>query len=393
MSDSSSTPSEETCGESGILPDDVAKGSPVPAPTPAKKKRGILSRLITLGILAGGAAWLVHFVHESIAYEKTEDAYITGHIHRISPGVGGPVTKVLVDENDQVKAGQLLAEIDPLEFDIMRQKIEAAKAQSIAREAQAKAALDQAKAESMQAGAQIASADAQVKQIEAQLDLANINYNRNRNLSRGDTRAVSEAELDTTRGIVASTSATLDGAKAALAAAEAKKKTSEAAVEAAAAEIQAAKANTEAQVAALRDAQRQYDYTKIIAPTDGYVGNKNIETGNRIQAGQPVFALVENDVWIVANFKETQLKSMKPGQEVDISVDALDGKTFKGRIDSISPSTGAQFALLPPDNATGNFTKVVQRVPVKITFDAESIHNSLEDLRPGLSTVIRVKVK
>ncbi|MGC4013593.1 MAG: HlyD family secretion protein [Luteolibacter sp.] len=393
MSDQSSTPSEETCGESGILSDDVAGDSSAPTPAPPKKKRGIVSRLVTLGILAGGAAWLVHFIHESIAYEKTDDAYITGHIHRISPGVGGPVTKVLVDENDQVKAGQLLAEIDPLEFDIMRQKIEAAKAQSIAREAQAKAALDQAKAEVLQAGAQIASADAQIKQIEAQLDLANINYNRNRNLSRGDTRAVSEAELDTTRGIVASTTATLDGAKAAFAAAEAKKKTSEAAVEAAAAEIEAAKANTEAQVAALRDAQRQYDYTKIIAPADGYVGNKNIETGNRIQASQPVFALVENDVWVVANFKETQLASMKPGQEVEIAVDALDGRKFKGKIESVAPSTGAQFALLPPDNATGNFTKVVQRVPVKIVFDQDSVRDSLENLRPGLSTVIRVKVK
>ncbi|BCU78911.1 HlyD family secretion protein [Luteolibacter sp. LG18] len=393
MSDQSSPPSEETCGESGILPDDLANGTAGPAPAPVKKKRSLLSRLVTLGILTGGVAWLVHFVHESISFEKTEDAYITGHIHRISPGVGGPVTKVLVDENEPVKAGQVLAEIDPLEFDILRQKIEAAKAQSIAREAQAKAALDQAKAESLQAGAQIASADAQVKQIEAQLDLANINYNRNRNLSRGDTRAVSEAELDTTRGIVASTTATLDGAKAALVASEAKKKTSEAAIEAAAAEIQAAKANTDAQVAALRDAQRQYDYTKIVAPADGYVGNKNIETGNRIQAGQPVFALVENDVWVVANFKETQLKSMKPGQEVEVSVDALDGRTFKGKIDSISPSTGAQFALLPPDNATGNFTKVVQRVPVKIVFDADSIKGFEDTLRPGLSTVIKVKVK
>ncbi|QJE98390.1 HlyD family secretion protein [Luteolibacter luteus] len=390
MSNPSIKPSEENSGETGILPDE---STPDAGSGKAPKKRGIASRLLTLGFLAGGVAWGVHFVHESMTYEKTDDAYITGHIHRISPGVAGPVLKVLVEENQHVKAGQELAEIDPLEFAIARQKLQAAKAQADASLVQALAALDRSKAEEQQAEAQVGSASAMVKQTEAQLDLANVNYHRNSSLFNGGTRAVSEAEVDTTRSVVATTTASLEAAKAAHAAAEAKKKTSAAAVEVAEAEVQAAKATIEAQAAALREIERQFADTKLVAPADGIVGNKNIETGNRVQAGQPVFALVENDYWVVANFKETQLGSMKTGQDVEIRVDALDGKAFHGKIESIAPSTGAQFALLPPDNATGNFTKVVQRVPVKIVFDADSIHGFEDSLRPGLSTMIRVKVK
>lgn len=358
-----------------------------------RKRRSVMPRLIALGLFAGGAAWATHFTYESLTYEKTDDAYLTAHIHRISPGVGGPVLKVLVDENERVKAGQELAEIDPLEFEIARQKLSAAKAQAEAGVCQANAALERAKTEELQAVAQVANAEAAVKLAEAQLELANTNYQRNASLSSGGARAVSAAEVDTSRSVVATSTANLEGSKAALAAAEAKRRTSAAAVDVAEAEIRVAKASSEAQAAALREAERQYADTRIVAPADGLVGNRNIETGNRVQNGQPVFALVEDGYWVVANFKETQLKSMKPGQAVEIEVDALGGRTFQGHIDSISPSTGAQFALLPPDNATGNFTKVVQRVPVKIVFEGESLKGFEDSLRPGLSTVVKVKVK
>ncbi len=352
-----------------------------------------MPRLVALALLAGGGAWVTHFTWESINYEKTDDAYLTAHIHRISPGVGGPVLKVLVEENQRVKAGQELAEIDPLEFEIARQKLSAAKTQAEAGICQATASLERAKAEELQMAAQVANAEAAVKLAEAQLELANTNYQRNASLSAGGARAVSAAELDTTRSVVATSSASVEGAKAALAAAEAKRRTSGAAIQVAEAEVRVAKANSEAQDAALHEAERQYADTKIMAPATGLVGNRNIETGNRVQNGQPVFALVEDGYWVIANFKETQLKSMKAGQPVEIAVDALGGKTFQGHIESISPSTGAQFALLPPDNATGNFTKVVQRVPVKIVFDGESLKGFEDSLRPGLSTVVKVKVK
>src|SRR6202044_662103 len=161
----------------------------------------------------------------------------------------------------------------------------------------------------------------------------------------------------------------------------------QAAAESAEAQWAAAKASVAAQEAAVRDAERELSYATIYAPTDGRIGNKNVEMGNRVQVGQALFALVEPEVWITANFKETQLKKMRVGQPVEFTVDSLGGRVFTGTVDSLSPASGSQFALLPPDNATGNFTKVVQRVPVKIVLDSESIRDVEDRLRPGLSTV------
>jgi membrane fusion protein (multidrug efflux system) len=143
----------------------------------------------------------------------------------------------------------------------------------------------------------------------------------------------------------------------------------------------------------VRDAERNLTYATITAPTDGRIGNKNVEVGNRVQVGQPLFALVEPNYWVTANFKETQLRGMSSGQEVEVTIDAIGGHVFTGKLDSVAPATGAEFALLPADNATGNFTKVVQRVPVRVLFDKDSIQGFEDRLRPGLSAVVAVKVK
>jgi membrane fusion protein (multidrug efflux system) len=158
-------------------------------------------------------------------------------------------------------------------------------------------------------------------------------------------------------------------------------------------QYEAAKAAIAQSEASLKDAQLQLSYTNIIAPAAGRVGRKTVEVGNRVQAGTPLMAIVNNDYWIVANFKETQLEDIKPGEEVEIKLDAFPHHTFKGRVDSISPASGAQFALLPPDNATGNFTKIVQRVPVKIVFDQESIKGYESRITPGMSAEVSVQVK
>jgi membrane fusion protein, multidrug efflux system len=143
----------------------------------------------------------------------------------------------------------------------------------------------------------------------------------------------------------------------------------------------------------LKDAQLQLSYTNITAPAAGRVGRKNVEVGNRVQVGTPMMAIVNNDSWVVANFKETQLEKMKPGKPVEIKLDSFPHHTFKGRVDSISPASGAQFALLPPDNATGNFTKIVQRIPVKVVFDQESIKGYEARITPGMSAEVAVEVK
>lgn len=158
-------------------------------------------------------------------------------------------------------------------------------------------------------------------------------------------------------------------------------------------QYEAAQAAIAQSEASLKDAQLQLSYTEIAAPADGQIGRKSVEVGQRVQPGTPLMAIVSKDLWIVANFKETQLEEMKPGQEVEIKLDAFPHHTFKGRVDSISPASGAQFALLPPDNATGNFTKVVQRIPVKIIFDRESVQGYESRITPGMSAEVTVAVK
>ncbi len=157
------------------------------------------------------------------------------------------------------------------------------------------------------------------------------------------------------------------------------------------AQYEAAKAAIAQAEASLKDAQLQLSYTNIHAPSSGRVGRKTIEVGQRVQPGSPLMAIVEGDYWITANFKETQMEDIKPGEEVEIELDAFPHHTFKGRVDSISPASGSQFALLPPDNATGNFTKVVQRIPVKITFDPQSIQGYESRIAPGMSAVVSVE--
>jgi membrane fusion protein (multidrug efflux system) len=155
-------------------------------------------------------------------------------------------------------------------------------------------------------------------------------------------------------------------------------------------QLDAARSTRDTDIAQLALAELQVQYCTITAPADGYIGRKNVEVGNRVSAGQALMVVVEPNLWVVANFKETQLAHMKAGQPVRITVDSIPGKIFTGRVDSFSPATGNQFALLPADNSTGNFTKIVQRVPVKILFDQDSIKNDRDRIRAGESVVVKV---
>jgi len=363
------------------------------AETPVKRKRGPLFWVIVAALLIGGGIWVARFVERELTYEETDDAFIAGHVHQISSRIAGTVHEVLVTDNEVVKARQRLATMEALEYQINLQKAQATLLRSRADEAQAKAAIAEAQADTTQAKAQVAQAAAQVQETEAQLAVANVNLNRNTRLFQSDARAVAKADVDTTQSTAAATSASLLAAKANVEAARAKAESKEAAAESAQAQWAAAQASVAAQEAAVRDAERELSYATVYAPTDGRIGNKNVEEGNRVQVGQALFALVEPEVWIIANFKETQLRKMRVGQPVEFTVDALGSRVFSGKVDSISPASGAEFALLPADNATGNFTKVVQRVPVKIVFDPESVREVVDRLRPGFSTVVSVRVK
>jgi len=361
---------------------------PKKAGKPAPRRKFVL-----LLILAFVVFWIGRLIIHAYHYEETDDAYVAGHLHQMSARIEGVVAEVLVGDNQVVKAGDTLIRIDPLELQIALQKAQANLDHSHALEAQARAAVMQSKAQLAQAQAEMSRAEAKVAQTAAELQVAELNMGRTTRLYTSDTRAVAKADVDTTKGLFDANQAGLNGAKASVEAAKASVTAMQAGEESASAQLAAAQAGVAAAEASLHDAKRLLSYTTVSAPVAGRVGAKNVESGNRIQPGQALLALAEEEVWVVANFKETQLARMQCGQRVEITVDALPGHKFTGHLESMSPASGAQFALLPPDNATGNFTKVVQRLPVKILFDPESIEEFRDRIRPGLSVVVNVAVR
>jgi len=368
---------------------------PKPAKTSKKKpaKKSRMKTGITVVVLACAALWLAHFVNHMLHYEETDDAYVAGHLHQVSSRVEGTVSEVLVDDNQLVKEGEPMVRLDPLELEIGLQKAKANLNHARASEAQARAAASQAKAQAGQAQAEVSQAEAKVLQAAAQFQVADQNKERNTRLYTSDNRAISKADMDNTGGQYDAAQAELKGAKAGREAAGSSLAAAAAAEESAAAQLAAAQATVAAGEAAVRDAERLLSYTNITAPVTGRIGAKNVESGNRLQPGQAVLSVAEEATWVVANFKETQLGRMRAGQKAELEIDALPGRRFTGKVESLSPASGAQYALLPPDNATGNFTKVVQRVPVKIVFDPESIKGFQERIRPGLSVVVNVKIR
>jgi membrane fusion protein (multidrug efflux system) len=361
-----------------------------PAPRSALKAYGKPALLILTALAV--AVWLGRLMIHSYHFVETDDAYIVGHLYQISPQLQNQVKEVPVMENQAVKAGDVLVRLDPLEAQIAVQKSRAALEQARALENQMRAATAQADAQVAEARARIKQAQAQLTQTVAQLELARLTLNRTEQLfAKGGV--IAQSDLDVARNTFAADDAARAANEANVTAAESSLGSAEAAQKSAYAQIAAAVASVAVAESDLHDSERKLSYTTITAPAAGRVGNKAVEVGNYVLPGQILLSVAGSDVWIVANFKETQLALMSPGQEVGITVDALPGHTLHGRVESLSPASGAQFALLPPDNATGNFNKVVQRVPVKITLDPESLAQLGDHLRLGISAVVSVRVR
>jgi len=373
-------------------------------------------------------------------HEETDNASVTGHVHQISSRINGTVADVLVNDNQLVQTGQLLVKLDPRDYQNKAQQAEAAleTARRQAKSAQvsinlasqnaaanttqaqgniesAIAAVATAKAAVNEAQAGIPAAQAQVAQAQANLQKAQADYNRYNSLYQSG--AITRQQLDTARAAYQVTLAQKKSAQQGVAQAEAKMAQAQEGVTKAQAQLaasqgglQQAKASgvqtevnrsqyraAEAAIAQtqanLKDAQLQLSYTNITAPSPGRVGRKAVEVGQRVQPGQPLMAIVDSDYWVVANFKETQLENIRPGQPVEITVDAFPHHHFTGHVDSFSPGSGATFALLPPDNATGNFTKIVQRIPVKVVFDPQSIQGYESRITAGMSAEVSVELK
>jgi membrane fusion protein, multidrug efflux system len=356
--------------------------------------------------LAAVLAW-----HHFAGRESTDDAQVDGHVNPVAARVGGTVAAVLVEDNQLVEQGTLLVRIDPRDYAVAVARAQADLAEN---EASAKAAsttvpLTSTTSSSKEtaAGSGVAAAQARHAASEAQLRQAQA---RERQAAQDVERLrplLAKDEISTQQFDVAATAA--DAARAAREAAEAEAVATDRAVEAARAQLAEARtgreqvgiasaraasasAKVEMARAALEQAQLNLSYTDVKAPVRGVVSRRTVEVGQVVQAGQPLLAIVPlEDVWITANFKEGQLKQIRPAQRVDISVDAYGGRTFHGHVDSISAATGARFSLLPPENATGNYVKVVQRVPVKIVLDQGTDPDHL--LRPGMSVTPTVYVR
>jgi membrane fusion protein (multidrug efflux system) len=319
-------------------------------------------------------AVVAYYFHYVAPYESTDDAFIEGNVTIISPRVPGPVTRLLVRDNQHCKEGDLLLEIDPGDFETKVAQVEAdlASAHSQLGQARAQEVVDEAKVGQQRAA--VTSADAAAERAAADL----------KRYETVESRAISQAQLDLARSQARSTQAEVEVTRNQVKAAEAQLGLSHVSVEAASARVKQAEAS-------LQQAKLDLSYTKVTAPISGRVTRRTVERGAYVQTGQSLLALVPDEVWIVANFKETQLTHMRPNQPVTIRVDAYPKHEFKGRVDSIQSGTGARFSLLPPENAVGNYVKVVQRVPVKILFDGP-LDDQL-DIAPGMSVVPKVRVK
>jgi membrane fusion protein (multidrug efflux system) len=345
--------------------------------------------LLVLLFAAGVIAGLVFLVN-SAAYQSTDDAFIDGHIIPVSAKVAGRVQTVHVIDNQMVEEGDPVVELDPRDFEAATRQKAAALQRSRAQEAAAQAALQaeiahvktlQATVESDRA---TAAADAALNE-KAQKDIK-----RYEDLYR--TKVVSPQEVDQFRAAAKSAEATWEAAEKKVRSDEAQVNEGLAQVEAYKGLVQSVSAQINESDANLATAKLNQSYTRILAPESGWVTQKSVEPGQYVQAGQNLFALVPKAVWVTANFKEDQIRQMRPGQPVEIEIDALHGRKFRGHIDSIQAGSGARFSLLPPQNATGNYVKVVQRVPLKILFDEPVNADSGLPLGPGESVVPTVEV-
>jgi membrane fusion protein (multidrug efflux system) len=341
--------------------------------------------ILTMLVVAGVEIWKYVTTHVS-----TDDAYTTADVHQISSRVAGTVTELWVADNERVKAGSLLVKLDPRDYEVALESARAGLDQSRANVLQAEATLAKAQAGIEQADAQVTQARAQTSTADANQHLAGVNYDRESTLYKG--LVVDKSDLDSTRGSRDATKGDFDAAKANTQAAEANTDAARSTEKSSAAALHVAQAQAETAQANVDYAALQLSYCWVIAPCDGQVSQKSVETGQSLSAGQALMAVTENDVWVLANLKETQLRNVRVGQHVKLAVDAFPNHPFIGRVNSIEAGSGATYALLPPDNATGNFTKIVQRVPVKLTFDSDSIKGYEDLVVAGLSVTPSIDI-
>jgi membrane fusion protein, multidrug efflux system len=385
-----------------------------------KKALIILGGIGVVGLIVG-----ILWYQYSLTHISTDDAYVAGSIYTMSFRVSGTVAQVNVHDNQLVEAGQVIATLDPTDYEVAyiqaQANLETLKArwtsaqlavplesdQTRARVNESSAGVGAYQKNVLEAREQLKRAEEETRSLKALLNKAALDRDRFESLYKAN--AISKQQYDETqtqyqvaearynaslagqqalRQTIESILEQTNRAKAQVVLAETGKQT----VKIREATAKGAKAELALAEARLEQARLQLEYTQLKAPARGHITKKNIEKGNQIQAGQPLMALVPlENLWIVANYKETQLTNVKPGQKVTIEVDTFSGESLKGRVDSIMAGTGAAFSLFPPENATGNYVKIVQRIPVKIVLNKDQ--KNLPQLRVGMSVVPTILIE
>jgi membrane fusion protein (multidrug efflux system) len=332
---------------------------------------GIVAAVVVgLGVIVVGTIYWLHARN----FETTDDAFVDGYVTQMAPQVAGRVTALKFVDNEHVTAGQVLLLIDPRDYQAKLDQVTAQRANAEASVAQARAqlAVQRANLDQSRANVQVAESDL----VQTRQD-----YDRFTSI---DPHAVTRQQVDNATAAYRSAQAKLDAAHQTVEGANAQ-------VAAAAAQQRAAETQVQAADANVAAAELQLSYCTIVAPVTGRIGHRTVGVGNYVNPGQALFAIVQDDMWVTANFKETQLTDIHPGQPVDISIDAIPSTKFHGRVDSFQPGSGTEFSVLPAENATGNFVKIVQRLPVKIVFDDDRLQNYR--VSPGLSVEPSVRVR
>ncbi|MGD8430926.1 MAG: HlyD family secretion protein [Ectothiorhodospiraceae bacterium] len=369
-----------------------------------KRAAKVMTLLVAVATIGGGAYW-----YETHGQESTDDAFVDAAVARVSPRVSGTVVAVHVTDNQRVEEGDLLFEIDPSDYRAAVEKAEAAlrtarsarqeasaqlelaRSSTTAGLAEARSGLQVARAALERARADAQAAEAQARQDERDAARLQRLFKSNSASRQQVERAQSAAETSGAKANAAARAVAV--AKADVGQAQARLQHAQASqqqVRVRKAQVSSAESRVAEAEASLKQARLNLSWTKIRAPHAGRVTSKSVEVGDTVQPGQSMTALVFGKPWIKANFKETQLTRMRPGQPVTVEIDAYPDVTIHGHVDSIQQGTGARFSLLPPENATGNFVKVVQRLPVKIVLD--DIPEGAGMLAPGMSAVPTVNV-
>ena len=392
------------------------------------QRRKILVLILFCALAVGGALAVFWYLQYASTHISTDDAFVDGHVHVIAPKISGTIRGIMVKDNQRVARGDLLVEIDPIDYRVrvedaastfqaesariveLNDRVEVARKQFQELKYQAESArlnFDLQKTVLKQLEADIKKAEAGVEAQTAQLKQARIDIRRGEDLYKKEV--ISKEKYENTQTAYEVTEAQLKGAQEQLLQVKANRETQLARLKQAEVDVMKAQAALETQKtvikqaestistqrsliqqkrAVLKTSELNLDYTRIYAPADGYITKRSAEVGNQVQAGQPLMSVVPlapEEIWITANYKETQLKRVKSGQKVKIEVDMNPDRVFHGRVDSIMAGTGSAFSLFPPENATGNYVKVVQRIPVKIVLEQGEDPGHI--LRIGMSVV------